>query len=234
MADSLKSFLKIVELDTQINRCSNDKFLFESQIKETVANINELQATIDLNKKTISNSQLKCSNIELEIKEIDDQIRKIKKQLDKIANIKEYNSTQKELLKFEKEKLLKDDILLTCWAETEIQAEVIQEVNKQKNSELSSLKEKITDTENRVTNLIRRIKEYEEEKLIFRDHANKEYMQEYTQMLSLVNNPVVPVIQKACSGCFYSLTNAYISQINDQKIIKCNHCHRLLYSLETI
>lgn len=233
MPDSLKSFLKIVELDTQITRYVVDKASFEKQIQEITEKINGLKSEMEIDKKTVLNSQIKCSNIELEIKSLDDKIRKIKKQLDAIANLKEYNSIQKELLDLEKEKLLKDDILLAYWDETAKQTEEIKDSNKRKDLELHNLQIKAYEYESRIQDLIRRIKECKDEKLAFKDHASIEYLQEYQQMLSVINNPAVPVMQKACSGCFYSLTNTHISQLNDKKIIKCNHCHRFLYSLET-
>ena len=43
---------------------------------------------------------------------------------------------------------------------------------------------------------------------------------------------VVPIINNSCGGCHIELPYAYISKIEEQGVLPCEHCHRLIYKIK--
>ena len=56
-----------------------------------------------------------------------------------------------------------------------------------------------------------------------------EWLAKYQRMRNKVQNPIVPVINKSCSACYYSVPPQDMMRLKNRALLYCRSCYRLLY-----
>ena len=56
-----------------------------------------------------------------------------------------------------------------------------------------------------------------------------EWLEKYNRMRNVVSNPVVALVAGTCGGCSFMLTQQIMMALEQNKLIQCSGCYRLMY-----
>lgn len=224
-----KSLKQLVELDTQ-----KDSILFqvneiEQKIDEDGAILPELQTTIDQIKQNSIDAKKNVDLQELNAKDLKSQEQAKRKTLESITKEKEYSAIEKELNSITQQISEQDDALMQAWHNLEaakskesVEITKIEEQIEVVKKDIETKKEEITTLHEKLSGLEEKIEKHMEQ-------IPAEWLKKYNRTKGKVSDPVVPLINKSCSSCYYSVPPQDIMLLKRSAILHCRSCYRFLY-----
>ena len=171
---------------------------------------------------------------ELEMKVLDEKEREKKKFFDTIADYKEYQAAKNEVEAIQRLQINQEKVVLEAWNQLE---------NAQASLEKRS-RENINVSEQLDENLVKLVQEKEmiagelSDLSIKRDSymvgIPQEWLEKYNLMGQRVSNPVVPIEQQSCSGCYQQIIAQDLVRARHGALLQCKKCFRLLYLPEAV
>ena len=61
-----------------------------------------------------------------------------------------------------------------------------------------------------------------------------EWLDKYMHMRMRVSDPVVPIMRRGCSACFYTIPDHEMLRLQRRALVQCKGCFRLLYMQEAM
>lgn len=230
----LNKILEYQKLDSQLVK-------IERQLKD-----NSNKKTANKMHDSIRESQSRSLKLEQKAGSILTEIEKVKKQFkvqqDKMAEFssKDLDSLSKE--EIEKLSLLKDKLaqnLAILERNISSLAETINAVLADFNKTIkvfNNCKEQYAKSKNAYEEDVKAVTQSQEEiknklQALSKDIEPK-VMEAYLKRRKENIFPVVvPLVNNSCGGCHIELPYANISKLEDEGILTCEHCHRLIYKL---
>lgn len=154
---------------------------------------------------------------------------RLQKQLDSAQDYKQFQSLTKELQSVQQEKEKQEQILMDAInkkVHQEKTAAQLEFVQQQKSLELQ---EKIKAVQNEYDLIV---VQYDQAKMIREEKVHvvpDVWMEMYTTMSASVQNPIVPIINESCGGCFYPITRVLLQQASRNALVQCQNCCRIMY-----
>jgi predicted nucleic acid-binding Zn-ribbon protein len=164
-----------------------------------------------------------------EMKDLDAKIKSKQDLFDRIANQREYKSAQQEIDALKKKQYDLEETLLEAWNELESLNRGYIETKTKLEKRITELEDLITSCVQRKKELIQKISQRHNERSALESGIPEEWIEKYSAMRAVVSNPVVPVINNACSACFYSVTQQDIARLKKNALLQCKECYRFLY-----
>lgn len=167
---------------------------------------------------------------ELELKILRDRERTKRDHLESVSSPKEYTSLNNELANLERTKREHEDAIIELWQQREQTEAALAEQQKlyeQYTNDVEQQKIKLASEHEQL--------KVQRDSLIhhLEETAKQVYpplLEQYISMKGTVPNPAVPVIDGACSACFYVITANDLTAIKRHKLVQCKECYRILFS----
>jgi predicted nucleic acid-binding Zn-ribbon protein len=157
--------------------------------------------------------------------------RETERKMDRITNPRELASLQQELEALEQAIGQHESEIVDLWGSIEIEQETI------KASELQ-MQQKIKDIERQEhtirQNLVAADNAIEEQKKLCEAKSKEvrpEWLEKYRMLKMQIDNPVVTIVNNACSGCFSTVPPQIVLRAERHELVPCPLCKRLLYIL---
>jgi predicted nucleic acid-binding Zn-ribbon protein len=227
----LQLFVNLIEFDQSLLKLEsqisslNKEIQVNNQKKVSLHNQLEALKTKVVNQRKIVDSQ------ELEMKHIDEKISKKKEQIDNVNGHREYLSLKAEIDTMKKNQHDLEDALITAWNDLESLQKEFDAQSKKIDEQLNLLHQEELQKK-------AQSKELENElNILAQQRADKEkvipaeWIEKYTVMRSRIADPVVPVVDKTCSGCAFVVSEQDMLQLRHRKLVQCKNCYRLLYMI---
>jgi uncharacterized protein len=226
-------FIDLINFDKSLISLEQSIDDLHGKMKAIHDSITVLEKSLIESKNSYTTARKNVDEQELHMKELNEAESVCKKKLDAVTNQKEYKALSTELEAIQAKQQDQEVTLLTAWNAVE-QAEKIymqkeQEIQEEKatlKSQHDQLLQQIEDLEKKLDT-----QQHEREKKIALVHP--EWLEKYAAMRSRVANPVVPMLNGMCSGCFLSLPPQIMADLRHKKMLQCNQCYRFLYIPET-
>lgn len=224
-----QKFVALVAFDQTTNALERDVERLEKEINDFQNEIFRIEDQLEKEKLHVTSSKKKVDEKELEMKDLDSKIKAKRELFERIVNQREYQSAYQEIESIKKKQYDLEEGLLEAWNSLESANRSYLEIK-------ISLEKRLAELEDLIVSSVARKKELQE-KIVMR-HSQRselevgipqEWLEKYTVMRRSVHNPVVPVINNACSACFYSITQQDIARLKKNAMLQCKECYRFLY-----
>lgn len=225
----LGQFISLVEVDTRIRVIKQKIVHIENEINDLLDQKSAINQELEMQRHAVIHARKKVDEQELLLKALDETERSKKKQLDAVTGYKGYQSLQHELAHMQEERQKQEQLLLAYWHELEIMQnsyEAMSPICEQKTEEI---KQKIAQKKEGVRIFEEEIRKEGDSRLKIEKNVPTEWLEKYVFMSGQIEDPVVSVIQGCCGGCFYQLPRQDMINLQNQAIIQCKSCCRLLY-----
>ncbi|MFZ5954121.1 MAG: zinc ribbon domain-containing protein [Candidatus Dependentiae bacterium] len=225
----LQLFVNLIQFDQSLLKIESSISVLNNQIQEAVHQKTQLQNQLEALKSRALLQRKKVDALELEMKHIDEKISRKKEQLDNVMGHREYLSLKAEIDNFKKQQHELEDSLISSWND-------LENVQKELDNTILKVHEQLNLIQQEEHNKKVRIEELEKEfSLLAQQRAEKEkgipeeWLEKYTAMRAKIADPVVPVVDKTCSGCAFLISDQDMLQLRHNKLVQCKSCFRLLY-----
>jgi predicted nucleic acid-binding Zn-ribbon protein len=183
-------------------------------------------------KQQVHDTRKNVDLLELDMKACDTRETQNKKQLDTIHSLKEYNGLRAELDAVHEEQQQVEQDLLVAWNKLEQAQLELQVYTKELPELVTTSEEKIASTITEEAELGVRLTELIAQRPSREQGVPPEWLEKYIMMRAQVPDPVVPLMDGACSVCFNHVTMQDVLRIQRGALMQCKGCYRLLYTLD--
>lgn len=222
-------FIELINFDQSLQATHKKKDEAESQatfIEAELAKVTTQQAGAQ---KKVHDLKKEVDAKELEMKVLDIQLQTAQERLSVAHNQTEYQALKNEIAKVKQKQHDFESTLLAVWNDFEIAQKELVSLEK-------SIQEKQQELQDSLAIKQAIIKEQEailaaadkqrEAKLVA---VPEEWLEKYNRMKHAVTNPVVKAEKGSCTACFYQLPRQDMLDLQDNNLIQCKDCYRLLY-----
>lgn len=223
------AFIKLVEFDQQMKKLGLQIDKEEALVSQLRLQKVVLAQDLEHLKQSVHDMQKVVDAKELDMKVLDERAAASKHKLDTIANPKEYNSLRKELDAVHAQQHGLEDALVNAWHQLEVAQRVLQQKSESIAQTLAEAEAEIAAKDAEVKQLQETLAAQREERAERLTTIPAEWLEKYEGMYTRVDDPAVPVIDGACSGCFYSVSNQDAARLKRRALLQCNSCYRFLY-----
>lgn len=223
------AFIRLVEFDQEMKQLGfqidKEAILVSQMHMQKVMLANELEHI----KQSVYDMQKAVDAKELDMKVLDERAAALKHKLDTISNPKEYNSLRKELDAVHAQQHGLEDALVNAWHQLEVAQRVMQQQSESIAQALEKVDAEIAAKDTEIKQLQETLVAQRAERIDRLTTIPAEWLEKYEGMYTRVNDPAVPVVDGACSGCFYSVSNQDVARLKRRALLQCNSCYRFLY-----
>lgn len=233
MKDSpFSRFINLVTIDQKIKSCLTQKSYFDTAITEVIKQKNEHAVIVEQAHQRVNQLKKTVDAQELEMKTLDAKEQAKKRILDTLSDYKECQAIKSEVDAIQRTQVEQEKIVLDAWAQLENAQNVFQKKQLESADVLQKYDDelqKIEQSKNAVSIELAELVAKREENTV---GIPEEWLEKYGLMGQQVTNPVVPIEQQSCGGCYQQLTMQDIVRARHGAIMQCKKCFRLLYSSE--
>lgn len=235
MLQSLKVILEIQELDMKMLRLMRLKKERQSELEHIEFLRQDLKNQQASKEVEITNLTSEISLQENKIVQIKEYLKQLEAKQGSIKKVEEFNALTQEMSAKERERITTEQKTSDLIDKKNLEEEILQKIK----DSLSSSEESSKAIENEIKSTIVKINAEGREIKIKRDAlaltADPEILKIYTRLLNnKKDRVVVPLENRACSGCHISLTAQHENLVRKgERIIFCEHCSRILYWQES-
>lgn len=227
--DPFNSFILFVKADGRVEKAHKELAHIAAQVDRINQERNNLAAKAQEAHMRAAQLGKTCDAHELEIRVVRDRLDVVRTTKTLAHTTKEFNAAQAE-----EERLMHaidkaEDLLLACDADRheaiQREAQAVQERIAYENEtsvQLAQLEQLRVRYEHEK-------EEAEREREAFKVGAQAELLTDFAMRKSYVVNPVVPVINNACSACYNIVAAQDLIRMRRQVLVMCAQCYRMLF-----
>ena len=231
----IKQLLELQELDNDISKLYDMQKILPQKVTFKLEELEKrkkilLQFDEDLKKLKVQQKDQEGSLASLE-----DIIEKKQAQLNKVKSNREYTALLQEIETNKSEKYQIEEKIIKSMEDIELKNSEKEEIKKKivsMEEEFSKYKAEIDksvlDIEEELKALVKKysIRHKEAKKI------NREMLEIYEKIMDRRNgNAIVPVKDNACGFCHIKLKPNQVATLNNEQIIFCHECMRIIYNL---
>ncbi len=229
MLEALKKILEIQELDMKIIRLMRLKKERQKELRKLNRIKDDLRGQVKAKEDEILQAKSGIKLMELEIQEVVNKIERLDAQQSSIKKVEEFNALTQEISTLEKQRHAKEQVLSDMMDRLAADEEVLGNLQESLDQTITNSK----DLEEEIYESIRQINQEGQEVKAERDDMAKEadpdVLKIYERLLrNKRNRVVVPIENRACSGCHIVLTAQDENVVRKgERLIYCEHCSRI-------
>lgn len=234
MRQALKLILDIQELDMKLIRLMRLK---QERLQE-LDHIDSLKS--DLRKQLIE-KEVEIGELgrtiaaqEIKIGEIKERSKKLETKQASVKKVDEYNALTQELTQSERERIATEQIASDLIDKKNLEEEILEKIKQSLNESEESSKALEVDILGSIRSINQEGLELQKERARLAKESDPSILSIYERLLNNKKDRVlVPVENRACSGCHISLTAQHESLVRKgERLIFCEHCSRMHYWAE--
>lgn len=231
MLEALKIVLEIQELDIKLMDLMSVKNRRIREAKQIKSIENNLERQLQDKEHTILEIKKLVKVHEAEIQEVVEKIEKLESQQHSVKKVDEFNALSHEMAAAEKEKNTKEARLSDLYDRLATEEDSLNEIaanlkdSKERSAQLlEEVKQSIEEINQEGQKILAERKEKE-------GFADPEVLSIYKRLLeNKRDRVVVPVENRACSGCHIVITAQDENLVRKgERILFCEHCSRIHY-----
>lgn len=223
-------FIAFVEFDRSLTLMRVRLAQEQETLARTVKQYQALEQNLLSEKAKVHDLKKAVDRLELELKDLRHKEKAKKAQLDTVSSAREYQSLEHELATLAQASTKIDDELFEIWQQHELAQEhlvVIQKDLEQALAEQAAQREKHERSIHEIQEQIAQAQAERADRLTL---VPEDWRVQYESMRARVDNPVVPVENGLCTGCFFQVSGPDLLALRRHKLLTCKDCFRILYS----
>lgn len=225
----LKSFMALANFDQTLNQTQFTINQLYTESLELQRKLSDVESQFELSKQHVRAAQKLVHEYELNMKELDTNLQRQKKLLETVANQKEYVATKNSINQIRQQQHESEPMLIDAWNALENAKELYDRREQNFAEQVSTLQEQILQNKQASDKLQQKLAELMQERQKFMKGLPAEWLDKYEAMYTKVTNPIVQLLDNACSACFHQATPQFIINLKHRQLIQCQGCHRFLF-----
>ncbi|MBA3954140.1 hypothetical protein H0X48_02365 [Candidatus Dependentiae bacterium] len=222
-------FIALVEMDQRAHNLAKERTTLLIQQQTIQAQLDSLHGEVEVAHQRVRILQKRIDAFDLELNIVDTQERDKKERINNASTTREYYSLEQEIASLSNQRAVLEEKLFNLWNELE-QAQsayaTLMETAPQETAQL----EKLLATLNEQNSYIhKQLQDYNHNRTSYTTGVDQELLNQYENMKTTTDNPVVAVANTSCTGCFYPINQQNLSELKHNKLVSCKQCFRLLY-----
>lgn len=166
---------------------------------------------------------------ELEMRSLDEKEKVSRERSALATSTKEYQSFKKECDQFKQQQHEHEEVLVAAWSAFEQAQKLFEAKEAAYKQKKAALQQEIETYEQKKQSLLTQLSEHEEARKAHCIDLPEEWLEKYNRMRNVVPNPVVSLVGGTCGGCSFMLTQSIVMALEQNKLIQCTGCYRLMY-----
>ncbi len=119
--------------------------------------------------------------------------------------------------------------LLGCWTEVEAYQKLHEKFVKELALKAADLTKELDNFKRRMISIENMLKDAIGRRANVQIHVDQNLIDQYTQMKKSTKKPVVKIAKDCCSACFNVLPLHDRLMIEQNKLVRCKNCYRMIY-----
>lgn len=223
-------FIALVEFDQLYNKLLHERTSILKQTEDIQDQLRAAQAYLHAGANKVHELKKKVDALNLELKSCDTQKAEKKRHLDNAATPRQYQSLAQEIEALDAKRADYEEQIFDVWQELEQAQKAYDTLNKEVPARIEALENNLQALTQQIAFLDIRLEDYHKTRPGIVEIVQKSpWFAQYQSMKESVANPVVPVIKNTCTACFYSVTTQDMHNLEDDQLVQCRDCFRLLY-----
>ncbi len=224
-----QKFIDLVAFDQATNKLENELKQFEQSVHQSTTQINQIISDVALVKQKLAASKKNVDAKEHEMKELDEKQKEKQRILDRVVNQRECQSIYQEIEVLKKTQHDYEEELLSAWHLFEVAQKEFAIKKQDSEKSIQGLEDKLLLYAQQQEVIKQSLEEQQKQRAAKEVGIPEEWLEKYTMMSRTVKNPVVPVVNGACSACFYNLPLPDMGRLRKHAMLQCKDCYRFLY-----
>lgn len=235
--------MKTVEFNNLIELVSFDQNIMklEHAVAQLVKEQHSLQVQLDqLHSATTTKKDLLHTvkkNVdaqELLMRTLDEEEASCRAKMNSVTATREINALQKEMnIILEKKNKIEKD-LIQAWNKTEQAAKDMTQLEETTHDQVTTLQAALEQAQSAIAASRQELESIATQRQSKLAGIPAQWLQSYQTMRGRVMNPIVPVVNQSCQGCFYYVTPQDMQQLLHKKMLQCKDCYRLIYAASLV
>jgi len=227
----LDALRKLHELDIKIIRRKRIRETIPASLKRIDDEIHRKQNAADAAEEKLSRTRAGSERLDLEIRSIDETIKKYETQVAQASSNKEYNAFLSEIASKKADLSRIEDKALDALSTIDELVEQahnakdeLEKAKKSRDKEAATVKRSIEEIDAELAQLTK-------QRPALAEKVDRGLLTQYERIVAKRGeSALVPVVDKACQGCFMSVSAEVYNALNRGKdVIMCKNCSRILY-----
>ncbi len=231
---AFSALINLVQFDQETYQIKKNIIALQKEVQEFSEQEHALLDQLEAVKKQVHDWRKKVDEQELEMKTLDEKEKDAAKRLDNAATQKEYKALKSEVDHLKKMQHDLEQEVMFAWNKLETAEKELKEKQASIEEQLVKIRADISERTNKIIELEKDATVRMEQRPDKEKSVPDEWKEKYAAMGSRVPNPVVPVLNGACSACFYIITNQDMLRLKRGALLQCKGCFRFLYAPEAM
>lgn len=228
-AQSFHSFIDLVKFDQRFHELNRKIRAAEKEVADITKKREQIAAEHEGFVYRAKQARKKVDEHELEMKSLQEAEKLEKERLDQVSNEKEYVAIKREIASLYAQQQDDEAQLVDAWNKLETSNNELEHHTPQFEEKEAQLASVFDEKSKELAQLRDEYQKQMEQRTIKEEGIPQEWLTKYNVMREQVVDPVVPVINKSCSACFYAIPPQDIVSLKKGKLVSCKDCYRLLY-----
>jgi len=229
MTFPFEQFISLVNFDQQTRVTQASIAKEQEQLRVVQQEQEALRAQLKDLVDQVHHAQKEVDAYELEAKSLDERERELKHKLDTLTNIKEYEPLKAELETVQADQMALEHTLIAAWNRLETTQRTLQLKKPEIETSSAHMQQAVAKKEEDIASLQAELDQKMHERTAQFGTIPEEWLEKYEHMRKLVPDPVLPIQQGACSGCFFAISDQDALRLKKRVLLQCKDCYRFLY-----
>ncbi|MCF7900484.1 hypothetical protein K9K77_03165 [Candidatus Babeliales bacterium] len=228
--NSLNLFIKLISFDQSLVKTKKEIKELTDSLDACNKELHQLSLSLETSIHNVRNLKKEVDAKELEMKLLDEQEKAGKERLASVSSDKEYQALKREVEGYKKKQHEYEDGLVSTWGAYECAQKELESLEKKYTDEKEEIERVILHKQERLDELNKVVESHAKEQSSKQEGIPEEWLTLYKRMSGAVSNPVVEVLRGSCVACFYKIPHQDILSLQNDELLSCKGCYRLLYS----
>jgi predicted nucleic acid-binding Zn-ribbon protein len=222
-------FIALVEMDQRAQHLAKQSTTLLLQKQTIEKQLESIHDEVEQAHQHMRTLQKRIDALDLELKVVDAQERGKKERINNAATTREYYSLEQEIASLSAQRSQYEETLFELWNQLEQAQRVYTAIMETAPQQITSLESSLASIDQQIDYITTQIQVYNHNRGNYTAGIDPELLQQYENMKTTTDNPVVAVANNSCTGCFYPINQQNLAELRHNKLVTCKQCFRLLY-----
>ncbi len=225
----LQSFIELANFDQAMNQIRQHIKQAESEANLVLTSLTKLKLQHEQDQQALHKFEKNVREHELVMQGLDEDLQRQKKLIEQNLSPKEYNAIKNSISTIKKEQHNYETVLMEEWHKLDLAKKTFREQHQKWLDETALLESQIPVKNLEIDNLKQQLVTQTQARQAYLSKLPHEWLERYEAMYTKVSNPIVQLINNACSACFQDATSQVIIDLKHHKLVQCKGCFRFLF-----
>ncbi len=222
-------FIRLIEFDQLAVVLEKELTVVDAAFDRLKTILEELAHDLEKERAVVRDLRKNVDEQELLMRTLDEQEKVARERAALAATPREYQGLKKESDALKQQQHEHESVLIAAWSKLEQAQKMLETKQITVQEKKLVLQQEMAHIEQQQQELLAKIDEHDDQRKMHEQDIPEEWLEKYRRMRNKVTNPVVPLIAGTCGACSCTITSQVLMSLDQNKMITCSSCYRLIY-----